>query len=111
MSGRGGAYVVFGWALLNAALAGMLLGFRHNWVQVAGSFAAVATVVAVAVLAAASSGEAGRRYLPEASGGAPIVAAGLVLVTLGAGLGLWVALVGAVVLGAGVVLLARERTR
>ncbi|MEA2256080.1 MAG: hypothetical protein QOG35_2125 [Solirubrobacteraceae bacterium] len=108
MSGRDATWALGLWALFNAALAGLLVGFRHNAVELASYWLAVATVAALAVVAWRVRDRAVRR-VPEASGGAVLLAVGVVLLALGAAIGRWSALVGAELVVVALVVLVRER--
>jgi hypothetical protein len=108
VSGRGAALALAGWAALNAALAGLLLGFRHNWVQVAEYWATPAFVLLLALVALRSR-DRPRRVVPDASAGAAVLALGIALLAIGAGFGLWAALLGAGLVLVALALLARER--
>ena len=107
MSGRGAAAVVAVWALFNALLAVLLLGFRNNLVQMLCWVATVATLLVIVVFALRSADPRARR-LPEASAGALVLATAVVMLVLGAGVGLWAALVGAGLAVVALVVLARE---
>jgi hypothetical protein len=106
--GRSAALAVGLWALFNAALAALLLGFRHNAVQLISYWLAVATVLAIALLALRASEPAVRR-VPEASAGTIVLAVAIAFLVLGAGLGLWAALLGAGLAVVAIVVLVRER--
>lgn len=107
MSGRGAAGAIALWALFNALLAALLLGFRNNVVEMLSWVAAVATLLVIVVLALRSADPAARR-LPDASAGALILAIALTLLALGAGVGLWAALIGAGLAVVALVVLGRE---
>ena len=106
--GRSAALAVGLWGLFNAALAGLLLGFRHNAVQLVSYWLAVATVLAIALLALRASEPTVRR-VPEASAGTIVLAVAIAFLVLGAGLGLWAALPGAGLAVVSIVVLLRER--
>jgi hypothetical protein len=106
--GRDAAVALAIWAAFNAALAGLLLGFRHNWVQVADYWLAVAGVLAYAGLSLLAR-DRGVRRLPEASAGAAILALAVVLLFVGASVGLFAALIGAGLAVVALVVLVRER--
>jgi hypothetical protein len=106
--GRSAALAVGLWALFNAALAALLLGFRHNAVQLISYWLAVATVLVIALLALRAS-EPGVRRVPEASAGTIVLAVAIAFLVLGAGLGLWAALLGAGLAVVAIVVLLRER--
>jgi hypothetical protein len=106
--GRSAAIAVGLWALLNAALAALLLGFRHNAVQVISYWLAVATVLAIALLALRAA-DPPVRLVPEASAGTVLLAVAIALLVLGAGIGLWAALFGAGLAVVSIVVLLRER--
>jgi hypothetical protein len=108
MSGRGAAAVIAIWAAMNAALAGLLLGFRNSPVQDATWWAGVAVLVAATVLAFRASAPRVLR-VPEASAGVVVLAAGVALLVVGAAVGLWASLIGAELALVAVVLLAWER--
>jgi drug/metabolite transporter (DMT)-like permease len=107
VSGRGAAVVVAIWAVLNALLAALLLGFRNNLVEMLSWAATVATLLAIVALALRSADRPMRR-LPEASAGALVLAVAVTLLVLGAGVGLWAALIGAGLALVALVLLVRE---
>jgi hypothetical protein len=107
MTGRDAAAVVGAWALLNVLLAALLLGFRNSLVEMLSWAATVATLVVVVILALRSADPRVRR-LPEASAGALVLAVAVTLLVLGAGVGLWAALVGAGLALVALVVLARE---
>jgi hypothetical protein len=108
MTGRGAAVAVGLWALFNAALAALLLGFRHNAVQLVSYWLAVTAVLVIAVLAMRAH-DPGVRRVPEASAGTIVLAVAIVLLVLGAGIGLWAALLGAGLTVVSIVVLLRER--
>jgi hypothetical protein len=108
MSGRDATRALGLWALFNAALAGLLIGFRHNAVELGSYWLAVVTVAVLAVVAWRSRDRPVRR-VPEASGGATLLAAGIALIALGAAIGRWSALVGAELVVVALVVLVRER--
>jgi hypothetical protein len=107
VSGRGAAGAIALWALFNALLAALLLGFRNNLVEMLSWVAAVATLLVIVFLAFRSADPRARR-LPEASAGALVLAVALTLLVLGAGVGLWAALIGAGLALVALVVLARE---
>ena len=107
MSGRGAAAVVSVWALFNALLAALLLGFRNNSVEFLSWVAVVSTLLVIVALALRSADRRERR-LPEASAGALVLAVAIALLVLGAGVGLWAALVGAGLAVVALVVLVRE---
>jgi hypothetical protein len=107
VSGRGAAAVVAVWALFNALLAALLLGFRNNSVEILSWVATVATLLAIVALALRSADRRVRR-LPEASAGALVLAVAIALLVLGAGVGLWAALIGAGLAVVALVVLGRE---
>jgi hypothetical protein len=107
MTGRGAAGAIALWALLNALLAALLLGFRNNLVEMLSWVAAVATLVVIVALSLRSADRHVRR-LPQASAGAFVLAVAMVLLAVGAGVGLWAALIGAGLALVALVVLARE---
>jgi hypothetical protein len=107
VSGRGAAVVIAVWALFNALLAVLLLGFRNSSVQILSWVAVVSTLLVIVALALRSADRRERR-LPEASAGALVLAIAIALLVLGAGVGLWAALVGAGLAVVALVVLARE---
>jgi len=107
VSGRDAAAAVGLWALFNALLAALLLGFRNNLVEMLSWVCAVATLLVIVALALRSADPRVRR-LPEASAGALLLAGAVALLVLGAGVGLWAALIGAGLALVGLVVLARE---
>jgi hypothetical protein len=107
VSGRGAAGAIALWALFNALLAALLLGFRNNLVQMLSWASAVATLLVIVALALRSADPPARR-VPEASAGALILGVAIVLLVLGAGVGLWAALIGAGLALVALVVLARE---
>lgn len=110
MKGRDAAVAVAVWALFNAALAGMLAGFRHHWFELADYWLAVAGVVAIAILAVFAVDRPVRR-VPEASAGAALLGVAVVLVAVSPGAGLWSALVGGGLAIVALIVLARERAQ
>jgi hypothetical protein len=108
VTGRSAAVAVGLWALLNAVLATLLLGFRHNAVQVVSYWCAVATVLAIAAMALRAADPPVRR-VPEASAGTILLAVAIALLVLGAGIGLWAALLGGGLAVVAIVVLLRER--
>jgi hypothetical protein len=108
VTGRSAAVAVGLWALFNAALAALLHGFRHNAVQLVSYWLAVATVLVIAVLALRAHDPRVRR-VPEASAGTVVLALAIAFLVLGAGLGLWAALLGAGLAVVSIVVLLRER--
>jgi hypothetical protein len=107
MTGRGAAGAIALWALFNALLAALLLGFRNNLVEMLSWVAAVATLVVIVALSLRSADRHVRR-LPQASAGAFVLAVAMVLLAVGAGVGLWAALIGAGLALVALVVLARE---
>jgi hypothetical protein len=107
VSGRGAAGAIALWALFNALLAALLLGFRNSLVEMLSWAAAVATLLVIVALALRSADPTARR-LPEASAGALVLAVAIVLLVLGAGVGLWAALIGAGLAVVALVVLGRE---
>jgi hypothetical protein len=107
VSGRGAAGAIALWAVFNALLAALLLGFRNNLVQMLSWVGVVATLLVIVALALRSADPRVRR-VPEASAGALILATAIVLLVLGAGVGLWAALIGAGLALVALVVLARE---
>jgi heme A synthase len=108
VSGRDGGWAIALWALFNAGLAALLLGFRNNAVELLSYWGAVGTLVVIVVLARRSRDRPLRR-LPEASAGALLLAAAVAFLGLGAGIGLWAALIGAGLAIVAFVTLMRER--
>jgi hypothetical protein len=108
MRARDAAVAVGVWALFNAALAALLIGFRHNWVQLADYWLAVTAVLVVAVIALRAADPPVRR-VPEASAGAVVLAVAVALLVLGASIGLFAALIGAGLAVISLVVLLRER--
>ncbi|HEX7297732.1 MAG TPA: hypothetical protein VF257_01915 [Solirubrobacteraceae bacterium] len=107
MSGRGAAVAVGIWALFNAVLAALLLGFRNNLVEMLSWGATIATLLVIVALAL-RSGDPPVRVVPEASASAVLVAVAVALLVLGAGVGLWAALLGGGLALVALILLARE---
>jgi hypothetical protein len=107
VSGRGAAGAIALWALFNALLAALLLGFRDNLVQMLSWVSVVATLLVIAGLALRSADPRARR-VPEASAGALILGVAIALLVLGAGVGLWAALIGAGLVLVALVVLGRE---
>jgi hypothetical protein len=107
VSGRGAAAVVALWALFNALLAVLLLGFRNSLVEMLSWVGAVTTLLVVVALGIRSA-DPGTRRLPEASAGALVLAVALAMLALGAGVGLWAALIGAGLAVVALVVLGRE---
>jgi hypothetical protein len=107
VTGRGAAAVVALWALFNALLAALLLGFRNSSVEILSWVATVATLLVIVALAFRAADPRVRR-LPEASAGALVLAVAIALLVLGAGVGLWAALIGAGLALVALVVLRRE---
>jgi hypothetical protein len=107
VSGRGAAGAIALWALFNALLAALLLGFRNNLVQMLSWVSVVATLLVIVGLALRSADPRARR-VPEASAGALILGVAIALLVLGAGVGLWAALIGAGLVLVALVVLGRE---
>jgi hypothetical protein len=107
MTGRGAAGAIALWALFNALLAVLLLGFRNSSVEILSWVATVTTLLVIVALALRSA-DPGVRRLPEASAGALVLAVAVALLVLGAGVGLWAALTGAGLALVALVVLARE---
>jgi hypothetical protein len=107
VSGRGAAGAIALWALFNALLAALLLGFRNNLVEMLSWASAVATLLVIVAFALRSADPRARR-VPEASAGALILAMAIVLLVLGAGVGRWAALIGAGLALVALVVLGRE---
>lgn len=108
MRGRDAAVAAGVWALFNAVLAAMLLGFRHHWFQVADYGLAVLGVAVVAVLALRAADRPLRR-LPEASAGAALLATAIALVVASPAAGRWALWVGCGLVLVSLAVLARER--
>jgi hypothetical protein len=108
VTGRSAALAVGLWALFNAALAALVLGFRHNAVQVISYWLAVALVLVIAVLALRADDPPVRR-VPEASAGTVVLAVAIAFLILGVGLGLWAVVMGAGLVVVSIVVLLRER--
>jgi hypothetical protein len=107
MTGRGAAGAIALWALFNALLAVLLLGFRNNLVQILCWVGTVTTLLVIVVVSLLAADRRVRR-LPEASAGALVLAVAVVMLVLGAGVGLWAALIGAGLALVALVVLARE---
>jgi hypothetical protein len=107
VSGRAAAAVVALWALFNALLAALLLGFRNSLVEMLSWVGAVTTLLVIVALAM-RSGDPALRRLPDASAGALVLATAIALLALGAGVGLSAALIGAGLALVALVVLARE---
>jgi hypothetical protein len=99
MSSRQPALVVAGWVAGNAALAGLLAGFGETAFAVAlyAASAALPALVALAVWGVPAANSADEFTLGGGSAWVLPAALGLVLVGLGAVLGIWFVLVGAAV--------------
>jgi hypothetical protein len=108
LTGRSAAVAVGLWGLFNAALAALVLGFRHNAVQVISYWLAVGLVLVIAVLALRANDPAVRR-VPEASAGTIVLAVAIAFLILGVGLGLWAVVLGAGLVVVSIVVLLRER--
>jgi formate hydrogenlyase subunit 3/multisubunit Na+/H+ antiporter MnhD subunit len=109
VTGRDAAAAIAVWALFIAALAGLLLAFTTtDAVNLIAFWAAVTWIACVALLAMRGR-DPERRRVPEASASAVVVAVGVALLVIGAGIGLWAALLGAGVLLVGLAFLVRER--
>jgi hypothetical protein len=108
MRGRDGAAVVALWALLNLALSSLMFVFTTDLMSHAVYWGAVALAFALAAVAWVSR-EPPRRRVPEASAGTFVLAVAIAFLALGAGIGLWAALIGADLMLVALVLLAVER--
>jgi hypothetical protein len=107
--GRDAALWIGVWTVLNVVLSSLLFVFTTDLMTHVVYWLAIAwllPVIGIALLAR----DAGRRALPQASGGSVVLALGMAFLALGAGLGLWAALCGAALGVVGVVLLVTERS-
>jgi hypothetical protein len=107
VSGRDAAVAVGVWALFNAILAALLLGFRNNLVEMLSWGATIATLLVIVVVALRSA-DPPVRVVPEASASAVVLAVAVTLLALGAGIGLWAVLIGAGLAVVALIALARE---
>jgi hypothetical protein len=107
VSGRDAAVAVGVWALFNAILAALLLGFRHNLVETLSWGAAIATLLVIVVVALRSA-DPPVRVVPEASASAILLAVAVTLLALGAAVGLWAVFIGAGLAVVALIGLARE---
>jgi hypothetical protein len=110
MSGRGAAIAVGIWTVFIAALAGLLLGFRNNLVEMLSWAAALATLLVIVVVALRSA-DPPVRVVPDASVGGLLLAFAVALMALGAAVGAWAVIIGGGLAVAALVVLARERAR
>jgi hypothetical protein len=110
VSGRDAALAIAVWTVLNAALSALMFVFTDDLVSHAVYSLAIFWLLPVIALAVATR-DRERRRLPQASGGAVVLALGLAFVALGAALGVWAALCGAALCVVGLVmLLVTERS-
>ncbi|MEA2228403.1 MAG: hypothetical protein QOF04_2033, partial [Solirubrobacteraceae bacterium] len=93
MRGRDGAAVVALWALLNLVLSSLMFVFTTDLMSHAVYWGAVALEFAHDAVAWVSR-EPPRRRVPEASAGTFVLAVAIAFLALGAGIGLWAALIG-----------------
>jgi FtsH-binding integral membrane protein len=108
VKGRDAALWIGLWTVFNVVLSSLLFVFTTDLMAHVVYWLAIVwllPLIGVAWLAR----EPRRRSLPHASGGAVVLALALAFVALGAGLGLWAALIGAVLGVVGVVMLVTER--
>lgn len=109
MRGREAA-VAFGvWAVFNIVLASLMFVFTDDLMSHVVSWLAVFWLL-VAIAVALPARDPPRRRIPQASGGAVLLALAVALALLGAGVGLWALLCGAAVGVVAVVLLVMERS-
>ena len=109
MRGRDAAVAIAVWLVFNVVLSSLMFVFTDDLMSHVVYWLAVfwlLPLIGVALLAR----DPGRRLLPEASGGAVVLALALALVAMGAALGAWAALCGAAVGVVGLVMLVRERS-
>jgi hypothetical protein len=107
--GRDAAVAIAVWLVFNVVLSSLMFVFTDDLMSHVVYWLAVfwlLPLIGVALLAR----DPGRRLLPEASGGAVVLALALALVAMGAALGAWAALCGAAVGVVGLVMLVRERS-
>ena len=109
MSGRGAAIAIAVWAAFNVVLSSLMFVFTDDLMSHAVYWLALA-LLALVIAAAVLARDRERRWLPQASGGAVLLALGLALVAVGAGLGLWAVLAGAAVGVVAAVMLVLERS-
>jgi hypothetical protein len=107
VSGRDAALAIAVWTALNVVLAALMFVFTDDLMSHAVYWLALALLVPVLGLALFARDRPARR-LPEASGGAVVLALALAFVALGAALGGWAALVGAALAIVGLALLWSE---
>jgi hypothetical protein len=110
VSGRGAAVAVGIWTVFIAALAGLLLGFRNNLVEMLSWAGALVTLMVVLV-AALRAADPPVRVVPDASAGALLLALAIALMALAAALGAWAVFIGGGLAVAALAVLARERRR
>jgi hypothetical protein len=107
--GRDAAVAIAVWLVFNVVLSSLMFVFTDDLMSHVVYWLAVfwlLPLIGVALLAR----DPGRRLLPEASGGAVVLALALALVAMGAALGAWAVLCGAAVGVVGLVMLVRERS-
>jgi hypothetical protein len=107
--GRDAAAAIAVWAAFNVVLSSLMFLFTGDLMSHAVYWLGVFWLVPLIALAVTARERATRR-LPQASGGAALLALALALVALGAGVGLWAVLCGAAVGVVAVVLLVMERS-
>jgi hypothetical protein len=107
--GRDAAAGIAVWTAFNVALSALMFVFTDDQKSHAVYGLAIVWLVPVIALALAARERPVRR-LPQASGGAILLALALALLALGAAVGVWAALCGAAVGVVALVLLAMERS-
>jgi hypothetical protein len=107
--GRDAAAAIAVWAAFNVVLSSLMFLFTGDLMSHAVYWLGVFWLVPLIALAVTAR-ERATRLLPQASGGAALLALALALVALGAGVGLWAVLCGAAVGVVAVVLLVMERS-
>jgi hypothetical protein len=97
------------WTVFNLVLSSLMFVFTDDVMTHVVYWLAIVWLVPVIVIALLAR-DPGRRTVPNGSGGSVVLALGLAFLALGAGLGLWAALTGAVLGVVGLVLLVTERS-
>lgn len=109
MRGRDAAVAIAVWAVFNVVLSSLMFVFTDDLMSHVVYWLAVFWLVPVIALAVIAR-EGATRRLPQASGGAALLALAIALVALGTGVGLWAMLSGTAVGVVAAVLLVMERS-
>jgi hypothetical protein len=107
--GRDAAVAIAVWTAFNVVLAALIFVFTDDLMTHAVGWLAIFWLLPLIGIASLAR-DRDRRTLPQASGGAVLLALALAFVALGAALGLWAALTGAAIGVVAVVMLVMERS-